>query len=185
MFATVAISSASVLAGGFSMADVFSIVLVRPFFSKRFILVIWARSTRLSSLVRWSFLTGERLALRADAFYPPAEGPRRSGLYCDGPRGSVRRSRHCTLAAIGPRTGMRQMPNTRELDRSANGDTWFLGRQPTNGRASSFINRTLRQAAGFLIDLVDVPQQHGQRTGASGAAASDRNACRRPALRGP
>ncbi len=27
------------------------------------------------------------------------------------------------------------MPNRRELYRSANGDTWFLGREPENGHA--------------------------------------------------
>ena len=27
------------------------------------------------------------------------------------------------------------MPNRRELYRSPNGDAWFLGREPTNGRA--------------------------------------------------
>jgi hypothetical protein len=61
------------------------------------------------------------------------------------------------------------MSDRRELYRSPNGDAWFLGREPTSGRAS-IIHQPNAPSGGRLSHLEFLAQRHEGTATRSGVA---------------
>ena len=66
-----------------------------------------------------------------------------------------------------------KMSERRELYRSPNGDTWYLGREPQNGHA--FVIHQPNGPSGGQLSHVGLPARRKEWPRASGPSASDRD----------